>query len=47
MRAHSNTFAHVAKAIAEVGITVVSYDYRGYGKSQGAQGLIESLDCHL
>lgn len=44
---HTNNSAHVAKELAASGYAVVGFDYRGYGKSQGERGAIESFESIL
>jgi acylglycerol lipase len=44
---HVNIAGHVAHYFAERSITTVGFDYRGFGKSQGNSGYIESLETHL
>lgn len=44
---HTNHSAHVAKLFAESGYAVVGFDYRGYGKSEGERGEVESFESLL
>lgn len=39
--------SHVAHEFAKNGFCVVGFDHRGFGKSQGQKGYIESIDQHL
>lgn len=47
LNSHQQLAAHFAKGISEIGVTVVGYDYRGFGKSEGRRGYIESVDSHM
>ena len=47
MGEHSSRYAHVAKALNNAGMSVVSYDQRGHGKSEGKKGHTPSLDLLL
>jgi len=42
LSSHSNSFAHLAKKLAEKGCIVTAFDYRGHGLSEGKNGNIES-----
>jgi acylglycerol lipase len=44
---HMNLAGHVPHYFAERDITTVGFDYRGFGKSQGRRGYIESLETHM
>ena len=44
MGAFAGNTANVAKAYANSGLIVCSYDYRGHGNSEGYNGNIESMD---
>jgi len=44
---HTNHSAHVAKELAANGYAVVGFDYRGFGKSEGERGEIESFSSLL
>lgn len=39
--------AHIAAAYAENGCIVTGFDNRGFGKSEGVRGVIESVQQHL
>jgi acylglycerol lipase len=39
--------AHIAEALAGEGYITVGFDHRGFGRSQGARGKIDSLEQHL
>jgi acylglycerol lipase len=43
LNSHMNHGGHLAHELAAGGILVVGFDYRGFGKSQGARGWIESF----
>jgi acylglycerol lipase len=45
--AHTNHGAHYASHLAEIGCTVVGFDYRGFGKSEGERGFIETFHHHM
>lgn len=45
--AHINHGAHLAAKFAEIGCLVVGFDHRGFGKSEGIRGYLESLEIHL
>lgn len=36
--------SHIAHEFAKNGFCVVGFDHRGFGKSQGKKGYIESID---
>ena len=42
--AYQNRCAHGAKYFSKLGITVVGFDFRGHGKSEGLPGYIENYD---
>lgn len=44
---HLNNGAHVAQAASQVGVGVVGFDFRGFGKSEGIRGYIESEESHF
>lgn len=44
---HTNHSAHVAKYLADQGFTVVGFDYRGFGKSSGERGEVDSFQVLL
>jgi acylglycerol lipase len=39
--------AHLAKYFSERGIETVGFDYRGFGRSEGREGYVESREAHL
>ncbi|CAD8069120.1 unnamed protein product [Paramecium sonneborni] len=45
--AHINHCAHIAQKMAQEGFLIVGFDHRGFGKSEGLRGYIESLEIHL
>ncbi|CAD8109352.1 unnamed protein product [Paramecium primaurelia] len=45
--AHINHCAHIAQKMAQDGFLVVGFDNRGFGKSEGIRGYLESLEIHL
>jgi acylglycerol lipase len=47
LNSHIGHGAHIAEALAEVGIITVGFDHRGFGKSEGKSGYVESLESHL
>lgn len=47
LNSHLGHGAHIAKALSEVGIITVGFDHRGFGKSEGKPGYVESLESHL
>ena len=42
---HVGRYAHVGKALTNAGYTLVGFDLRGHGKSDGARGHFPSLDA--
>ena len=44
---HVGKFGYVGKHFSEAGYDFVGFDYKGFGKSQGTRGLIESFDTLL
>ena len=38
---HSNHFAHIARSFALQNFEVISFDYKGFGQSEGNRGCIE------
>jgi acylglycerol lipase len=42
-----NHGAHIAKELANIGCIVVGFDHRGFGKSEGIRGYLESVPIHL
>lgn len=47
LNSHINHGSHIAAALAEVGVITVGFDHRGFGKSEGKEGFVESLESHL
>lgn len=47
LNCHTGLSAHIAEEIAKIGIAVVGYDYRGFGKSEGIRGYMESEETHF
>lgn len=47
LSSHMNHGAHIAEAHTHIGIAVVGMDHRGFGKSEGVRGFVESLEIHL
>lgn len=47
MDRHSNSGAHVAKAFSDAGFCVLAFDCRGYGKSEGLRGYVESIEVNV
>lgn len=47
LNSHIGHGAHIADALAQVGVITVGFDHRGFGNSQGVPGYIESLESHL
>ncbi|KAL4469911.1 hypothetical protein ABPG72_006551 [Tetrahymena utriculariae] len=41
---HMKRAQHIAKQLAQEGIEVIGYDQRGFGKSEGPRGYIESVE---
>ena len=44
---HCLRYAHVAKALNEIGVNVYTFDLRGHGQSGGEQAYIETMDEYL
>ena len=44
LNSHMNHGAYTAKMLSNEGYIVVAYDHRGFGKSEGLSGYIESID---
>lgn len=44
---HSSRYAHVAKYLTENGFTLLTFDLRGHGKSEGRRGHIPSYEALL
>jgi acylglycerol lipase len=44
LNSHINHGSYTAKMLADEGYLVVGYDHRGFGKSEGLSGYIESVD---
>lgn len=44
---HSGRYEHLAKQFNENGISVITYDLRGHGKSEGKRGYIKDYQQHL
>lgn len=44
MGGHSELGSHIAQHLKELGLVVASYDYRGFGQSEGDPGLIEDFE---
>lgn len=39
--------AHIAHHFAKHGIVTVGFDHRGFGRSEGEPGYVDSLEMHL
>lgn len=39
--------AHIAEFLSRHGFVVVGFDHRGFGRSQGKGGYIDSLELHV
>lgn len=44
---HSGRYGHVARALRSAGATVLAYDQRGYGRSDGPRAYIDTFDRYL
>jgi alpha-beta hydrolase superfamily lysophospholipase len=44
---HSGRYGHVVKALKDVGWSVVTYDHRGHGRSEGKRGGLPRADAML
>ena len=42
-----NTTAHIAKAISSRRYSVIGFDHRGFGKSEGLRGYMEKKEIHI
>jgi acylglycerol lipase len=40
LNSHMNHGSHIAKAMSEINVITVGFDYRGFGKSQGIPGFV-------
>lgn len=47
LNSHVGTAAHLAHYFGERGFFTVGFDHRGFGRSEGEGGYIESLEAHL
>lgn len=47
LNSHLGHGAHIADFFSHLNIITVGFDHRGFGKSEGLPGYIESIDIHL
>ncbi len=47
LNSHVGRGAHIAHATAQIGLTVVGFDHRGCGKSEGIRGYIGTEEEHI
>ena len=47
LNSHVGHGSHLAEMLSQKGYTTVGYDYRGFGRSEGKGGYVESLDKHI
>ncbi|MBK9737506.1 MAG: alpha/beta fold hydrolase [Saprospiraceae bacterium] len=41
---HCERYAHVAKALNSIGVSVYTFDLRGHGRSEGARSFVKNID---
>ena len=44
---HSGRYGHVARAVNNIGVSVYTYDQRGYGRSEGRTAYVDTFDQYL
>ena len=46
LSSHVGKSAHIAAAMSQIGVTVVGFDFRGWGLSEGIRGYFEGQELH-
>ena len=47
LNSHLGHGAHLAEYFAKHGFVTVGFDHRGFGRSEGEPGYVESLETHI